>query len=444
MQIITTHKGTDFDALASVVAAKILFPDAVALIPQTRNANVRRFLSLHKDLFSFCASKDLDLRSVSRLIVVDANRWDRLDDLALLKEKRGLEIFVYDHHRIDGDIPSTWKCQEGVGANITLMSRYLKEAKETIFPIYASLFLAGLYEDTGNLTFPSTTAEDAHAAAYFLENGADLKILTTFLTPAYGRKQKDILFRMLNNATQMKMNGMKISVNQIKVDGHVEDLAVVLQMYRQILNVNAAFGLFLFARDKCLAIGRSDTDEIDVGAIMRCMGGGGHPGAGSALLRSIAPATIAAWIRILIEGNTNLPGKIEALMSRPVFTIWHDMSIMEAFTALRKRGYHGAPVMAGNQVVGMISLRDFRKLKKQTQYQLPVKAVMSRPVQTIEPWKSPAVAAHQMVKYDIGRLPVVDHGRLIGIVTRSDAMNHFYGFCPIDRPVSGLCLDAIP
>ena len=444
MQIITTHKGTDFDALASVVAAKILFPDAVILLPQPRNANIRRFLSLHKDLFNFCASKDLDLRSVSRLIVVDANRWDRLEDLALLKEKRGLEIFVYDHHRIDGDIPSTWKCQEGVGANITLMSRYLKETKEAIFPIYASLFLAGLYEDTGNLTFPSTTAEDAHAAAYFLENGADLKILTTFLTHPYGQKQKDILFRMLNNAAQVKVNGIKISINQIKVDGHVEDLAVVLQMYRQILNVNAAFGLFMFNRDKCLVIGRSDADEIDVGAIMRCMGGGGHPGAGSALLKSIAPATIAAWIRILIEGTTNLPGKIEDLMSRPVYTISSDTSMIEAFNALRKKGYHGAPVMEGNKILGMISLRDFRKLKRESQQQLLVKAVMSRPVQTIEPWKSPAVAAHQMVKYDIGRLPVVDHGRLIGIVTRSDAMNHFYGFCPMERTVSGRCFDAIP
>ena len=70
-----------------------------------------------------------------------------------------------------------------MGADITLMIRYLKERKIPITPIQASLFLAGLYEDTGSLTFLSTKAEDAHAAAYLLENGADLHIIGAFLSP---------------------------------------------------------------------------------------------------------------------------------------------------------------------------------------------------------------------------------------------------------------------
>jgi tRNA nucleotidyltransferase (CCA-adding enzyme) len=40
MDIITTHKGTDFDALASVVAATLFFPNAYACLPQTLNPNV--------------------------------------------------------------------------------------------------------------------------------------------------------------------------------------------------------------------------------------------------------------------------------------------------------------------------------------------------------------------------------------------------------------------
>lgn len=50
MQIITTHKGTDFDAAASVLAAKILYPEAVVVLPKSLNPNVRDFLSIHKDL----------------------------------------------------------------------------------------------------------------------------------------------------------------------------------------------------------------------------------------------------------------------------------------------------------------------------------------------------------------------------------------------------------
>jgi len=38
--------------------------------------------------------------------------------------------------------------------------------------------------------------------------------------------------------------------------------------------------------------------------------------------------------------------------------------------------------------------------------------------------------ARLMVKHDIGRLPVVENGRIIGIVTRSDAMAYFYDLLP--------------
>jgi Predicted transcriptional regulator, contains C-terminal CBS domains len=82
-------------------------------------------------------------------------------------------------------------------------------------------------------------------------------------------------------------------------------------------------------------------------------------------------------------------------------------------------------------MVGIISRRDFVKLKKKSQWKAPVKAFMSRDIKTIAPNSSPLQAAKIMVKYDIGRLPVVDnHGNTIGIVSRSDAMMYFYDLLP--------------
>jgi CBS domain-containing protein len=49
---------------------------------------------------------------------------------------------------------------------------------------------------------------------------------------------------------------------------------------------------------------------------------------------------------------------------------------------------------------------------------------------TIAPGISPMQAARLMVKHDIGRLPVVDDGRIIGIITRSDTMLYFYDLLP--------------
>ena len=92
MQIITTHKGTDFDAAASVLAAKILYPEAVAVLPKSLNPNMRAFLSIHKDLFDVHTPDKIGLEEVMGLIIVDTNRWDRLDRMDRLKDKENIDM----------------------------------------------------------------------------------------------------------------------------------------------------------------------------------------------------------------------------------------------------------------------------------------------------------------------------------------------------------------
>ena len=51
MIIATTHQNTDFDGLASVIAATLIYPDCVPVLPAQVNPNLKPFLSIHKDLF---------------------------------------------------------------------------------------------------------------------------------------------------------------------------------------------------------------------------------------------------------------------------------------------------------------------------------------------------------------------------------------------------------
>jgi CBS domain-containing protein len=311
------------------------------------------------------------------------------------------------------------------------MVRQLKEERKTLTPIQATLFLAGLYEDTGSLTFPATTAEDAYSAAYLLEGKADLSIVNSFLRPAYGERQKNVLFELLRSARREKVNGFSVSFNRLVLNDYVSNLAVVVHMYREILNVDAAIGIFVDAsRNRCMVIGRSNAGVLDIGALMRSVGGGGHPAAGSAVLKSANPDAVEETLREIIAGNQQVSVQISDLMSFPVHTVTPDTPMEKVAAMLREKGCTGFPVVENGNLRGIISRRDFRKVKKESQLKAPVKAFMKRDVRTIAPGKSPGEAARLMVKHDIGRLPVVEDGHILGILTRSDTMLYFYDLLP--------------
>ena len=179
-----------------------------------------------------------------------------------------------------------------------------------------------------------------------------------------------------------------------------------------------------------MVIGRSAVDSFDVGAVMRVMGGGGHAGAGSAMIKSATPDGIEAWLSEVIQDYRQLPVQISDLMSFPVDSVSPDTPMDEVAAILDEKGYSGMVVMDGDRLVGIISRRDINKLSKDMQWRSPVKAFMSRKVITVTPMHSVAEAMRILIKHDIGRLPVVDNDRVIGIISRSDAMIYYYDLIP--------------
>ncbi|MBC2705261.1 CBS domain-containing protein [Desulfobacula sp.] len=431
MIIITTHKGSDFDALASLVAASLLYPDAKPVLPMSINANLKAFLSIHKDMFNFYSSKDIIFEQVKTLVVVDTHSWSRLEGMEPLKDRQDLEIIVWDHHS-EGDIETDQKNISETGAAVTILLKEIERQRKLITPIQATLFLMGLYEDTGNLTFPSTLSDDAYAAGFLLDRKADLHILSTFLRQAYGKKQKDILFHMIQKAERREVGGFTISIAKMEIEERIQNLAMVLQMYREIVNVDAAFGIFKdVERNKCMIIGRSNIDEINIGLLMRSLGGGGHPGAGSALLKSVNPDIIEEMLVELISGNQHSSVMLSDIMSYPVVTVSEDTKVDEVAMVLRNLGCTGVPVVDKDEcIAGVISRRDFKKVRKSKHMQSPVKAFMSRNIVTIHQGKSAIEAARLMIKHDVGRIPVMKADKIVGIVTRSDVMMYFYDLLP--------------
>lgn len=431
MQIITSHKQTDFDALASIVAATLIYPGSVGVVPKEVSRNVSRFLSTHKTAFNLILPQEVKHDEVSRLIVVDTPSWQRLDRMDKLRKRDDLEIHLWDHHTHGGNIEADWKCQEDIGATITLFIREFKKREIELNPLMSTVMLLGLYEDTGHLTFPSTTPEDAYAAAYLLEQGADLNVAAFFLNPPYEEKQKEILFEMMKGTEKRTILDHQIGFNIVPLDGKVTTLSGIVNMYRSIINVDAIFVIFV-TNGRATVIGRSGVETIDIGRIMVQLGGGGHSGAGSVTIKTDeqSPEEVKQAIINLLESEQQEGARIADLMSFPVKSVTPDTPMRDVHALMSKEKIRGVLVMENDELHGIVVLWDFKKLKFDKHWDKPVKAYMARDLQSVAPDAIPAQVGRLMLEKNIGHLPVVHEGKVIGIVTRTDILNFFYNLLP--------------
>jgi nanoRNase/pAp phosphatase (c-di-AMP/oligoRNAs hydrolase) len=432
MLIATTHKNTDFDALASVIGATLLYPGCIGVVPKMTNKNVEQFLSTHKTAFDLVLPNEIDHDKVTKLIVVDTDQWHRLDRMNKLRTKETLEIDLWDHHMTGkGDIQPTWSLREHIGSTVTLLVREMKKRGTKLSPLESTVMLIGLYEDTGHLSFPSTTAEDASAAAFLLENKADLNVANFFLNPPYEETQKEILFEMMKGSEKRTINGHPVGFNFVRLDKKVPNLVSVVSMYRKIVNVDALFVIFN-SDDTNTVIGRSGVENIHVGEVMLTLGGGGHAGAGSATIKSAhtTPEQIKEKISNILSANKSETVSISDIMSFPVVSASPNTSMREIQAIMEKEKIRGILITENEAILGIIVLWDFKRIKKERQWESPVKAFMSRDIITITPNTSPSMAARLMIEKDVGYLPVVQDNRVIGIVTRTDILTFYYDLLP--------------
>jgi nanoRNase/pAp phosphatase (c-di-AMP/oligoRNAs hydrolase)/CBS domain-containing protein len=432
MLIATTHKNTDFDGLASVIAATLLYPECVGVVPKMTNRNVGQFLSTHKTAFNLILPHEIPHNDVKKLVVVDTDQWHRLDRMEKLAGQQDLEIDLWDHHMTGtGDIEPTWSCKEQIGSTVTLFVREMQKRQMTLKPLDSTVMLIGLYEDTGHLSYPSTTAEDARAAAYLLDNRADLNVAAFFLNPPYEENQKEILFEMMKETEKFTINGNTIGFNTITLDKKVTNLAAIVNMYRKIVNVDALFVIFTNDNRNTI-IGRSGSENIHIGQAMAILGGGGHAGAGSATVKcsEMSPQQIKELIVAGLTSNKTESARISDIMSFPVISVTPSTSMRDVQTLMATKKIRGVMVMEDDKIHGIIVLWDLKRVKKEQHWEHPVKAFMARDIITIDPGTSPSIAAGIMIEKDVGYLPVLENNKVIGIVTRTDVLTYYYDLLP--------------
>jgi acetoin utilization protein AcuB len=118
---------------------------------------------------------------------------------------------------------------------------------------------------------------------------------------------------------------------------------------------------------------------------------------------------------------------VRDIMRAPVLTVGPDRAIGEAFELTRARQVRHLVVVQGDALAGIVSDRDFKRAlggpaAAAERWAEPVDAIMSRPVTTVDPEAPVEEAAAVMLARRISALPVVEAGRLAGIVTETDLL----------------------
>ena len=210
LTVILTHEHADFDALASMLAAWKLNPQALPILPRQLNRNVREFLTLYRSALPFVAASDAPPRRVTHALVVDTQSFAPVRRMSAQTTGE-----IIDHHELQTNLQPGWSyAGDKVGATTTLLVERLQNENISLTMIEATCLLLGIYEDTGALTYSATTARDATCVAWLLQpaQGANLEVVNRFLHHSLSSEQQDLLDQLIANSEPFEFGSQPVII----------------------------------------------------------------------------------------------------------------------------------------------------------------------------------------------------------------------------------------
>jgi len=425
MDIITCHINADFDSFASMVAAKKLYPEAKLVFPGSQEKKVRDFISAFQTT-EINRIKDIDFSKVKRLIIVDTKMPDRIGPFAELLSRKGLKIHIYDHHPFSkGEIRGEVEKIEDIGATATIFTEILKSRRLPLSPIEATVLALGIYEETGSLLFPSTTERDLLAVAYLIKRGANLNIVSDFLKMELSLEELDLLNELVRASKDIVIEGIRIRVTKASCEQYSGDAAHLAHRMMEMEDIDAVFVL-LNIEGKIVTVARSKVPELDVSKVMNEFGGGGHPTASAATVKEASLEIIEDKLLDVISRNVK-PVKIASdIMTKPVICIQWNSIIKEAEVMMTRYGVNVLPILRKERFLGLISreivekalFHGFGKSKVIDFSTTDARAVdQHTPIREIET---------MMIEQNQRFMPVVESGKIVGAITRTDLLRTLY------------------
>ena len=120
---------------------------------------------------------------------------------------------------------------------------------------------------------------------------------------------------------------------------------------------------------------------------------------------------------------------VSSVMVKDVFTVPQTMQLDDVAKLMLENGIGSVPVMDDGKMVGIVSKADFITLAVGIAFEKYfVKELMSKDLTVVSPSERLVHARRQMIESKVGRLPVVEDEELKGMVTSKDLMRAFIDF----------------
>ncbi len=425
MEVITTHMNADFDSLASMVAAKKFYPDAVMAFAGSQEKNIRDFFAQSSHHFlDFKRQKQIPLKKVTKLILVDTRQARRLGNFAKCLKNPGIKLHIYDHHPdTPEDLQADYEVIRQVGSTSTIFVQLFREKGISITKDEATLLSMGIYEDTGSFNYAATTPDDLEAASWLLEQGANLHTVSQSISRELTVYQLGLLNDLIKSAINYTIQGIDIVVVKLALSEYVDEFALLVRRFMVMENLNVLFAL-AGMEDRIYLIARSRIPEVNVGEIARDFGGGGHASAASATVKNMTMVEAEEKLVRLLNKHVRPQSLAGELMSHPVITVPPDISIKNANQVLTRYSITVLPVVQDkSKLLGIISRRVTEKAIFHNLGNLPVSDYMTTDVAILPSSASLGDIQELIIEHRQRLIPVVDDGELQGVITRTDLLN---------------------
>ncbi len=426
MDLITTHINSDFDGLGSMVAAKRLYPDSRLFLPGSQEKAVRDFLCLAKGIVKFETERSFDPEGIDRLILVDTRHKPRIGHAGQLVDK-GVEVHIYDHHpRMKGDIVADKDVYLEVGATVTIMADLLKKRKITPSYLEATIMLLGIYEETGSLTYRTTTKMDVDMVSFLLSCGANLSAVSSYLNRELTEEELSFLTVLINATERITVKGTHVSLIEVASGEYSGEMGMLIHKLMEIENISVLFVFVKTPGGRISVIARSRLQDVDVNKILSCVGGGGHPTAASAKVQGKDIAELKARLIKALGSSIKVRVYAKDMMNASPCTVSVNENVSRTRDLLMQKGLEGALVMHGKKVAGAATMDRLTRAMRHGFGHARVKGYMSTKVASVGPRAPLHEVKRLILEKDAALIPVMKGGKVAGVINRTDVLRRVH------------------